>query len=119
MNTLTTKEVARNFKVETETVRRWIREGRLKARRINGHYLILEKDMTNFFLGRQANEYGVTPEQLKTFLEAEEKKQIDEKEKERKKEIDGFCKSLGLENLDIIIPENIGVSSIINEYNKK
>lgn len=69
INTLTTKEVARNFNVETETVRRWLRNGKIKAKKINGHYLILEQEMIDFFLGNQAKSYGMTTEQLKAILD--------------------------------------------------
>jgi len=42
---LTVPETARRAKRDPETVRRWIRSGRLKATRIGTQYLIDEEDL--------------------------------------------------------------------------
>lgn len=44
----TTNEVAEIFKVTTETVRRWIDDGDLKAASFNGRWRIREKDLVEF-----------------------------------------------------------------------
>lgn len=46
---LTIKEVAEKMQVSTRTVRRWIKEGKLKASRL-GHrtYRVLEEDLISF-----------------------------------------------------------------------
>jgi excisionase family DNA binding protein len=43
---LTVPEAARRTKRDPETVRRWIRSGRLKATRIGTQHMIAEEDLT-------------------------------------------------------------------------
>ena len=42
---LTVPEAAKRVRREPETVRRWIRSGRLPARKAGTHYLIAEEDL--------------------------------------------------------------------------
>ena len=45
---LTVPEAARRIKRDPETVRRWIRSGRLRATRIGTQHLIDEEDLARF-----------------------------------------------------------------------
>lgn len=47
-----TPHVAEMFSVTTETVRRWISEGRLEAKLINGHWRVPRRSLVKFAQSR-------------------------------------------------------------------
>ena len=51
---LTTEEIAKELKYHIETVRKWIREGKLKATRINRkEYRVKRSDLERFLAEKQ------------------------------------------------------------------
>jgi excisionase family DNA binding protein len=50
---LTVPEAARRVNRDPETVRRWIRAGRLRARKIGTQHVIAEEDLVDFVDSRQ------------------------------------------------------------------
>lgn len=47
----TVPEVATRFGRDPETIRRWIRSGRLRARKVGTQHMIEEKDLTSLLKG--------------------------------------------------------------------
>ncbi len=54
----TTKEVAKILKVHTESVRRWIRQGDLKAVKLGGKYIRVSNNDLQDFVYRQRSISG-------------------------------------------------------------
>jgi excisionase family DNA binding protein len=53
---LTTEEIAKELKYHIETVRKWIREGKLKATRINKkEYRVKRSELERFLAEKQEN----------------------------------------------------------------
>ena len=50
---ITVMEAARRLRVSDETIRRWVRLGRLPARKLGFQYFILEKDVNGLQRHRQ------------------------------------------------------------------
>ncbi len=51
---MTTEEIAQELKYHIETVRKWIREGKLKATRINRkEYRVRRSELERFLAGKQ------------------------------------------------------------------
>ena len=48
MGLLTTEEVAEELRTTTQTIRRYIREGKIKAKNLGGVWLVHIDDLTNF-----------------------------------------------------------------------
>lgn len=54
---LTTEEIAKELKYHIETVRKWIREGKLKAMRINRkEYRVKRSELERFLAEKQEDE---------------------------------------------------------------
>jgi len=65
LHVLTVPEAARRAGRNPETVRRWIREGRLLARKVGTQHVIEEDDLADL-LGERSNQAPV-PEEWRTF----------------------------------------------------
>lgn len=63
---LTVPEAARRVGRNPETVRRWIREGKLPARKVGTQHIIDEADL-DAMLGRPKHTVPLPPDWLKTF----------------------------------------------------
>jgi len=50
---LTVNEVAKRLEVSNVTIRRWVRLGKLPARKLGLHYFILEKDIEECMKARE------------------------------------------------------------------
>ncbi len=48
---LTVPEAARRAGRHPETIRRWIREGKLRARKVGTHYVLKESDLVDLLAG--------------------------------------------------------------------
>ncbi len=55
----TSEHISKHFEVAPETVRRWIRQGKLKAKKIGKHYIVRHDDFKKFM------EKGTTKTQAK------------------------------------------------------
>ena len=54
-NWLTTEEIAKDLKVNINTVRRWIQSGELVALDVGGEYRISREDYNNFIQSRKTD----------------------------------------------------------------
>jgi len=63
---LTVPEAARRARRNPETIRRWIREGRLRATKVGTQHILDEKDLDEV-LGRYADTVELPPEWRETF----------------------------------------------------
>lgn len=68
-------EVADMLRVKDETVRRWIRNKKMKSTKINGRYLVKQEFINEFTMQRYADNYGLDLNSLKNILQEEENKQ--------------------------------------------
>lgn len=55
-NWLTTYEIAKDLKVNVNTVRRWIQSGELVALDVGGEYRVSREDYDNFVQKRKTNQ---------------------------------------------------------------
>jgi excisionase family DNA binding protein len=63
---LTVPEAARRAHRNPETVRRWIREGKLRATKVGTQHVLDERDLADF-LGEPVDRDPLPPEWRKTF----------------------------------------------------
>ena len=63
---LTVPEAARRARRNPETVRRWIREGKLRATKVGTQHVLDERDLADF-LGETSDTLPLPPEWQKTF----------------------------------------------------
>lgn len=63
---LTVPEAARRARRNPETVRRWIREGKLRATKVGTQHVLDERDLAEF-LGQDATPIALPPEWQNTF----------------------------------------------------
>jgi excisionase family DNA binding protein len=63
---LTVPEAARRAHRNPETVRRWIREGKLRATKVGTQHILDEQDLADF-LGETSDTLPIPPEWQKTF----------------------------------------------------
>lgn len=63
---LTVPEAARRARRNPETIRRWIREGKLRARKVGTQHVLEEHDLDEL-LGRFADTVPLPPEWKTTF----------------------------------------------------
>jgi excisionase family DNA binding protein len=63
---LTVPEAARRARRNPETIRRWIREGKLRARKVGTQHVLEEQDLDEL-LGRFADTVPLPPEWRTTF----------------------------------------------------
>ena len=63
---LTVPEAARRARRNPETVRRWIREGKLRATKVGTQHVLDERDL-DAFLGASSDKMALPPEWQKTF----------------------------------------------------
>jgi excisionase family DNA binding protein len=63
---LTVPEAARRARRNPETIRRWIREGKLRARKVGTQHVLEEQDLDEL-LGRFADTVPLPPEWKTTF----------------------------------------------------
>lgn len=63
---LTVPEAARRARRNPETVRRWIREGKLRATKVGTQHVLDERDLADF-LGEPADTLPLPPEWRQTF----------------------------------------------------
>lgn len=63
---LTVPEAARRARRNPETVRRWIREGKLRATKVGTQHVLDERDLAEF-LGESSDKPVLPPEWQRTF----------------------------------------------------
>ena len=64
--TLTVPEAAKRIGKNPETVRRWIREGKLRSMKVGTQHLVDERDLANL-IGQGAATAPIPPEWQRTF----------------------------------------------------
>lgn len=64
---LTVPEAARRAHRNPETIRRWIREGKLRARKVGTQHVIEEADLAGLVDDREGDRIALPPEWRDTF----------------------------------------------------
>lgn len=83
------KDVSKRLNLSTATLRKYIHNGKLKAIKVGGNYMVNTNDYDEFVFNLYVESLGLDPIKVKKFLENEEKMKLE-------KELDKIMKQVGL-----------------------
>ena len=82
------KDVSKRLNLSTATLRKYIHNGKLKAMKVGGNYMVNINDYDEFFFNLYVESLGLNPAKVKEYLENEAKKELEEELNKLMKQID-------------------------------
>ena len=83
------KDVSKKLNLSTATLRKYIHNGKLKAIKVGGNYMVNINDYDEFFFNLYVESLGLNPAKVKEYLENEAKKELEQ-------ELNKLMKQVGL-----------------------
>lgn len=72
------KDVSKKLNLSTATLRKYIHNGKLKAIKVGGNYMVNINDYDEFFFNLYVESLGLNPAKVKEYLENEAKKELEQ-----------------------------------------
>lgn len=82
------KDVSKRLNLSTATLRKYIHNGKLKAIKVGGNYMVNINDYDEFVFNLYVESLGLNPAKVKEYLENEAKKELEQELNKLKKQID-------------------------------
>ena len=83
------KDVSKRLNLSTATLRKYIHNGKLKAIKVGGNYMVSINDYDEFVFNLHVESLGLNPPKVKEYLENEAKKELEQ-------ELNKLMKQVGL-----------------------
>ena len=72
------KDVSKKLNLSTATLRRYIHNGKLKAIKVGGNYMVNTNDYDEFVFNLYVESLGLNPTKVKEYLENEAKEELEQ-----------------------------------------
>ena len=82
------KDVSKKLNLSTATLRKYIHNGKLKAIKVGGNYMVNINDYDEFVFNLYVESLGLNPAKVKEYLENEAKKELEQELNKLMKQID-------------------------------
>ena len=82
------KDVSKKLNLSTATLRKYIHNGKLKAIKVGGNYMVNTNDYDEFVFNLYVESLGLNPAKVKEYLENEAKKELEQELNKLMKQID-------------------------------
>ena len=82
------KDVSKRLNLSTATLRKYIHNGKLKAIKVGGNYMVNTNDYDEFVFNLYVESLGLNPAKVKEYLENEAKKELEQELNKLMKQID-------------------------------
>lgn len=82
------KDVSKRLNLSTATLRKYIHNGKLKAIKVGGNYMVNINDYDEFVFNLYVESLGLNPAKVKEYLENEAKKELEQELNKLMKQID-------------------------------
>lgn len=82
------KDVSKKLNLSTATLRRYIHNGKLKAIKVGGNYMVNINDYDEFVFNLYVESLGGNPAKVKEYLENEAKKELEQELNKLMKQVD-------------------------------
>ena len=82
------KDVSKRLNLSTATLRKYIHNGKLKAIKVGGNYMVNINDYDEFVYNLYVERLGLNPAKVKEYLENEAKKELEQELNKLMKQID-------------------------------
>ena len=82
------KDVSKKLNLSTATLRKYIHNGKLKAIKVGGNYMVNINDYDEFVFNLYVESLGLNPAKVKEYLENEAKQELEQELNKLMKQID-------------------------------